>query len=264
VFQPIHHGLAQFPAVSVPGAGIGGPAQAVVGAAGVFRLPRRHDQAEIGAGKLQFVRHVHGVVHGFPATVEPPAVFLRRGQPGIGRSGITGIEPGKRGVAGDGPQQTVHGKSVRLQKETGRRGHQGDAQAPGRLHQWVERGGGAPGQGRGRVDPGTVPGRQQVGTGSQHQQAAGQRGQGAGQRECRVPVPPGDQPAQVGVAGRVLDQADSAVVLARIGDLGPHDGGEPFLMAGMQEFPQSAEVIRVGEGNPVVAHLPGRSADGCR
>ena len=63
-----------------------------------------------------------------------------------------------------------------------------------------------------------VPGCQQVGLGNQHPQAVGQSGQGRGQIECRVSLAPGDQSAQVGVTGRILDQADGTVVGVGIGD----------------------------------------------
>ena len=74
----------------------------------------------------------------------------------------------------------------------------------------------------------------------------------------------GDQPAEIGVAGSVFDQADGTFGGVRVGDFRSHDGGDARFMAGRQEFPQAAEAVRVGEGQTIVSHLPGGLADGCR
>ena len=140
------------------------PAQASVRIVTVSGLQRRHDDAELGTGKHQAFGNFMGGVDGLWTDGKPADVFVRRGQPGIGRGNIVGRQARKRGVAVNGPQQPVDGPIFRVQKKTSRCRHQGDSQVFGGTAQLMGGGQGVTRHGSGHGHPGRVPGAQQVGS----------------------------------------------------------------------------------------------------
>ena len=263
VLQPLDDRFGQVVSVAFAGAPVGSPAQELFGGVPGGLDPGRQHQIVARSAKSEPFGNFAGSADGFRPDIETLPVHCRRSQPCVCRGRVGRIQPGKVGVAVDGPQQAVHLCIGRIQKTTAGHGHRRHTETAGDFAQVQGAAVGFARQCRGDRRTGRISGLQHSGAAGQHHQSFGYFGNGGLQvkRGFFRETATGNQAAQVPIAGRAFHQGDGPFTGCGIGQLGTHDRFDPFGFAACQERPQAVEIVGVRQRQLPVTQSAGHGAD---
>jgi len=180
----------------------------------------------------------------------------RRIQEVLWQAGVAQRKPGELGIEGNRPEDAVETKLIFCNEIGPVGGHGGDMDFPG----------------KGIRAAHAIPGRelhvkifnrlfsqglQELEIIREDDEAFPFFLEDLGQVKPLIAVAVGDDSAEIGVAGAILDQEHGAMMV--VGDFTPHDGFDPMFLGGLEEKDEAVEVIGIREGEPLYPH----AACGC-